>query len=396
MAAAFLLWFFCKRIVWFEALVLAASGFLISTIYYACVVHGAYADAETWSGQVITATHHSRWLEYYEYAVYRTEIYSDSKGHIHTREVFDHWEPTSSWHDDSWDENDTLVSDYSIDQPRFEDIHRKFGKITPIPGIRYTMEHNSHMLSGDPNDYQTINENHYVYPVTTIKHWENHVKASPSVFSYKPVPETIPVFPYPKNKDHFVSDRILGPVDISHEKWDQLNSELGPTKKVNLIICSYGDQGSDIAQFQESKYIGGKKNDLIVCYGGPSNKPTWVHVFGWTESDLVKLNIETIILDHGVNNDILPLIKAEVIKNYKILEWHKFDYLKAEIPFIHYVWLLLVICGVGTGWILFSIYGLDIEKGDTEDNLSVDGIHHKKKETSIGQRMSMNRYKKHY
>ncbi len=390
--ASALLWFFCKKIVWFEAAILAVSGFIISTIFYFCVVHSMYSDIETWSGQVTSACHTPPWLEYYEEAVYRTEYYeeeeteyeTDSEGHTHShtvtvtksREVFDHWEPEQRWHQDTWDATDTLIGNYYVDQTRFEDIAKKFGAIVPEPGQRTTFEHNSRMISGDPNDYVTQNVNQWIYPVTTSKHWENRVKACPSVFSYKPVAPEIKVFNYPENSDHFSSSRLCGPVGMSLEKWDQMNAYLGPQKHVNVIVCAFGpESGMDMGEFQEAKWIGGKKNDIIITYGGGTNdaKPSWCHVFGWSESDIVKLDIQTIILNNGINDDIIPLIQAEIFKNYKIKDWHKFDYLKAEIPFNRYIWLILITLGVGGGWITFSLCN-NLDKNRKEDSFSYDGL----------------------
>lgn len=396
--AAVILWLSCKKVVWWEALVLSVSGFAISTAFYFIVSYSMYDDVETWSGQVEAAVHTPPWTEYYEYAVYRTEYYtvevssSDSKGrtryHTETRsrQVFDHWEPTTRYHNDEWNCSDTLVSSYSIGVSRFEDIHRKFGGLTAIAGVRYTYEHNSHMISGDPHDYQTVNIKNYVYPVTTVKHWVNRVKACPSVFSYQPVPPDVKVFEYPINDDHFSSNRVLGPVGISVEQWDILNAKVGPIKKVNLIICAFGtDSGLDMGECQERKWIGGKKNDIIITYGGGTNdaKPSWCHVFGWSESDLAKLNIESLILKNGINDKILPMIQTEIVKNYTIKDWHKFDYLKAEIPFSTYIWLIVITLGVGSGWIAFALYNGTSKDDDGESELL--GIKHEKARTSYGE-----------
>ena len=123
---------------------------------------------------------------------------------------------------------------------------------------------------------------------------------------------------------------------------------------INLIIINFGNREQSIAEWQRASWIGGKKNDLVLCYAGDSNKPKWVKVFGWTDSEIVKTELETLLMK-GVNESIIPKIKECIIKNYVIKDWSKFDYLTVEIPFSKYMWLIglqILFCG---GWILFAI-----------------------------------------
>ena len=96
------------------------------------------------------------------------------------------------------------------------------------------------------------------------------------------------------------------------------------------------------AQNQESKWFGGKKNDLVITIGGNSQKPDWCYVFGWTESDLLKQNLQTLILEKGLTDKTLPDIQSEIMKNYQLKDWHKFDYLDPEIPMSKAWWLILI------------------------------------------------------
>jgi hypothetical protein len=380
---AAILWYKFDKMAWWEAVIMSGLGIITALLFNLAAINGMTSDVETWSGQVSVAHFQPKWKEYYEYAVYRTEYYTttetyyttDSKGHSHShtrvvtksRQVFDHWQPSSRWHDDSWDSNDTINGNLGITKERYDDICTKFGKIVPRAGDRTTSSHNSRMLEGDPNDYYSENINNHVYPTTGIRSWENRVRAAPSVFSYRPVPPNIPVFEYPKNNDHFTSDRILGPTGITQYQWDQINSELGPVKKINLILVNFGpDKGEEMAEYQESKWIGGKKNDLVICCGGgiPA-KPTWVKVFGWTERELVKQDIQTIVMNNGLLPTILPLIKQEVIKNYEIKDWSKFDYLTVEIPTSSWVWMFVVVVAVTGGWCTFSMMN-GVDKDNSE------------------------------
>jgi len=359
-SVAVFLFLFTKKMHILEALISSVLSIVISFCFYKACVYFATEDQEVWSGQVTQAQFIPKWKEYYEYAVYRTEYYYedvadysiDSKGrryksgsHKERREtkVFDHWEPTTRWHGDSWYYWDTLEGSHDTDSSRYQNILAKFGHEDARPGDRRTTEHNSRMIAGDPNDYFAINANNYVYPTTTIKTWENRVKACSSVFKYSETIQKNPaLFDYPMPTDQFSNNRVLGTVQVNSWKLSQVNAIIGPQKHCNLILVGF-DGDSSLSQDLETKWFGGKKNDVVIVTGGKdSAKPDWCRVFGWTESDLMKVNIQTYVLKYGLTDKTLPAIQKEIETNYAIKNWKKFDYLDPEIPMEKAWWLILI------------------------------------------------------
>ena len=82
-----------------------------------------------------------------------------------------------------------------------------------------------------------------------------------------------------------------------------------------------------------------------MCYGqlDTNNVPTWAAVFGWSNSEICKRNLESILLEHPVNNNILPLIEKEIKDGYTIKNWSEFDYVSVEAPRWAYVILIILI-----------------------------------------------------
>jgi hypothetical protein len=372
------LWIYISKFNWIEALILTAIGFLIAGIFHFIGIYSMTYDQEIWSGKVIDSTYIPAWTEYYEEAIYRTEYYTETETYTNsrgetetrtvskTREVFSHWEPRTRYHSECYSYRDTLNNDKSIDEHRYEDIKQKFGsKVNVSKGRRSTISHNSRMISGDPNDYTTINTTNYIYPVHEKRNWQNKIKACPSVFSFPKVPLNIKVYEYPKVNDQFSSNRIIN-TPISLIKWDQLNAELGPMKKVNLIIINFGEQDESISEWQRAKWIGGKKNDLVLCYGGLDVK--WAKVFGWTEKEIVKINLEQLLLQDKINDDIVPKIKEIVISDYIIKDWRKFDYLSVEIPTSIVLWYILGLVVVCSGFVFYSLKN-EFDKSNKEESL---------------------------
>lgn len=366
-------WITNKEVTWLEWIISSVISFAIAGIVHMCAVSSLTADVETWSGQITHAKQFSAWKEYYEYAVYRTEYYTkteyytDSKGRTrsrtvrHSRKVFDHWEPTSRWHSEHFKSYSNIDTEYSISKSDFDFLSKQFNDRAPVAGNRRTGEHNSRMIEGDPNDYLTNNKTGWIQPVTKLVHFENRIKAAPSTFSFLKVPKEVKVFPYPKNDNPFHSDRLIGSAALLDAlQFDQMNSRLGPNKKVNVILVGMGNVGSFDSQWQESAWLRGKKNDIVIVFGGLNKKPTWVKTFSWGEGLALK-NIETLLLREGVSNQILPKIEEEIKKNFVRGDWSRFNYITIEMP-MGRLWIYIVILIVVQTVFWFLAFKNDFKK----------------------------------
>lgn len=312
-------------------------------------------DYETWSGKVVQTRHFSAWQEYYEYAVYRTESYQTTETYMDgnktktrtvtkTRQVFDHWEPTSRWHHDEWKAYSNIGTTYNIDKPKYLYLVKAFGNEKAVRGDRSTSEHNSRMIGGDRNDYVADSPKDIVEPITDVRQFTNRIKSTPSVFNFVVVPDSVKVYEYPKNSNPWKSDRLIN-TKLDLKQWDQMNARLGVNKKVNVIFVTFDSADSMLGTYQHSKWLGGKKNDLVICKG-----QGWSKVFGWSESDICKRNLEALVLNAEITNDIIPLIEQEIQTNYTKREFTEdFEYLTVEPQWNHWMVYLLLIVGAQVG-----------------------------------------------
>ncbi len=365
-----------KEIVLWEWLVGASVGLITAAVFNVVAVMGMTDDIETWSGQITATRYYPKWVEKYKVAIYRTEHRTrqetryrtvGSGKHSHTQsysvtvsysvQVFDHWEDRFRTHGPDWMayiSYGRCSDSIGINQAFYEDIKKNFGGkvFVESPG-------KGGFYSGDPHTYLTNNETGYIYPSTIEKKWTNKIKASPSLFSFVKVPEGTPVFDYPTNKNWQVSDRVMGAAKdyIGILDWDRLNARLGPSKKCNLIIVGFKSGDSSLGQLQQAKWVGGKKNDLVLTFGvDTTGKIAWSYVFGWTEKETVKKDLQTILMDNPLNGSILPKIESSVFNNYLIKDWSKFDYLTVEPPSWSYLILitLMVLSQIGFYYFAFN------------------------------------------
>jgi hypothetical protein len=346
-------WCFNREISWKEAAVGVTAALLTASIFHGIEAVGVFipSDTETWSGSVQYAQYQPRWREYYEEAIYRTETYqsgTDSKGNpiYSTRTVFDHWEPRRRWHEAEW-WVETSLGQFSITKNRYNDILKEFGGMRQVAGRRTTGEHASRMIEGTPYDDVTVNVNKYVYPVTTTKKFENRLlRCKDSLYSFDPVSEEQAkrLFEWPTNNDRFDSNRLLGSAKQlwSQRSWDQMNAVLGPQKLINLIAIGFPANTSlETGMLQERYWHGGKKNDLVLCFGGDPHKPEWTYVFGWTEKQLVKRLLENRLRDGEASiEEITKIVRSE----YQLLEFEeKFANIEIETPTWYYVVFFLIV-----------------------------------------------------
>lgn len=357
------LWGKNKEVIWWEWLASSALALMMAALFHWIALEAQCRDHELFSGRLINAVHYPWWQDKVRVEDYRTETYHTGSGknrRTHTRRVHTghHYEYNN--HPEYWEAEGEFGAylgnkTYRISQEFFDEICRNFCGGTP----RVEQPHKSNFYKGDKNVYIADNKTDYCYPLTHWVSFENRVKACPSLYSYAPVPAGIPVLPYPKSENPFTSDRLMGTAakTVSQRNFDVFCSRLGPTKKVNVILIGFGQSDSEIAHYQEASWIGGKKNDIVLCYGGPDPlHPSWTYVFGWTESSLVKANLQTILLQNQIDDSILPLLHSEIVKNYEIKDWKKFNYLQVDPPpWSYWVYILTMILCQGAFWAWASV-----------------------------------------
>jgi len=338
----FYLWITQKEIVWWEWLLSVLIGFATVGIIHGCLYAGMTSDTETWSGHIIRATYYPEWIEEYQEA--HTSCSGSGKNEVCTT----YYTTEHRTHERYWEADSSTGESNKIEEATFKQISNIFGNYNTEDGNKSGFD------GGDPNIYATYNRTGQIYfPTTTTRSWTNIIKATKSNFSFVEIPKNMKTLEYPQNNNWFQSDRLINVSTITPHAWDVLNTELGATKKINLIMIYFGNKDKEQAMYQESAWVGGKKNDLVICYGGIEGN-RWSYVFGWTEKSLVKRNLESIILDNKMNDGIIPLIKKEVQENYQIKDFSKFNYMQIDPPSWAYLVTFIIVLLTQVGYWMYS------------------------------------------
>jgi len=322
-------WLYSKEIVWWEWCLAPVIATLAATILYFSFTSLICGDTQTLSGFVVSARYQPYWVE--------ESTSTDSKG----RKTTSHTTHYPSWF---MTYSTGHIEEVEIKPNDYVDLYNKFGrKRHAVLGSRPSFDH------GDRFDYIVNNETNYIQPVVVPKKYINRLKHSTSLFTYKEEKQTIP---YPNVTNYFISNRLLGSAKSQFNQldFDRMNARLGPMKKVNIIFVGFASSDNTLGHQIETQWQGGKKNDLVICYG-----KNWAYCFGWTEHDIVKRNLESLFLVPTINNTMLSRIESEVRTNYILKDWNKFNYVDINFPLWTYIVCIIIMVLIQVVYFIFAL-----------------------------------------
>ena len=156
-------------------------------------------------------------------------------------------------------------------------------------------------------------------PCSISSSFTNYIKAVPeSLFNMVTENEFLEfngLFPpYPSVYGYYKVNRVLPMgVEIPVKEWNSYLNEkvkkLGPAKQANVILVVVNTNNQRYRYALEDKWLGGKKNDIIVIIGS-SNYPT----IDWAD---------TITLGRNEGNSLMTVEMRDSIMNIGSLEDHK-------------------------------------------------------------------------
>jgi hypothetical protein len=349
----FIVWIFWNKVNWIEMVAGSVISLMVAGIFHGVTYDMMTADTEVLSGQITRATFHPEWVE--EYQEMHTSTSTDADGNTTTSVYYTTEHRT---HRKYWDCDTDLGQSHNITIEFFNQIKQNFNNLTTEKPYKSGFD------GGDRNIYVSYNKTGYIYPVTMKRAFKNLLQCSDTVYSMPKVPKGVSVFEYPYPSEWNKSNRLINENRISVYDFDCLNTKLGFFKHINIIMINFGkNKDSGIAEYQRSKFLGGKKNDLVICYS-KEGVDEWAKVFSWSESELCKRNLETIILRNPINKNILNQINNEIIMNYTAKDWSKFDYISIEPSGNAIIVYFIIVLVVQGGCFAFAFFNeIDKQRG---------------------------------
>jgi len=295
--------------------VVALPGMLLIAICFAVSYGSAVADTEIWNGQIVSKERkHGTYEESYDCNC-RTVTTGSGKNQTTSTKCDTCYRThyTVKWNADS------TIGGFTIDS---KDSTWRSVYDSPDP---------DRWLSIKPGD-----------PAAKQHTYTNYVQAVPQSL-YAALPGTtmdrykakLPKYPdqvYDFYRcDHFVQ---YGFAFTDAAQWNQdialMLRDLGPKKQVNVIVNIAKTADTSYAEALRTFWEGVNKNDVVVVIGSlDGQKIEFVRILSWTKSELFKIELRDALLELGTidRTKIMPLIQAQIAKNFERRHMAEFEYL---------------------------------------------------------------------
>lgn len=316
--AAFCRWRFPKTITWAEAAGQLAIGVVIVAIVWGISTYSLTADTETMNG-VVTGKEKNWTSCSHSYSCRCRTVTTGSGKNRSSHTVCDTcYEHANDW---NWDVS-TTVGDFRVDR-----IDRRGSDEPP----RWTIVKNGQ-------------------PVAMPHGYTNYVKGAPDslfqiIADYKgKLPE------YPGFYDYQYQDRVVG-APQEDARWNRNMAEMlktiGPERQANVVLV-ITDQPPRFADALRSKWIGGKKNDVVIVVGTATYPDIrWVRVFSWAKYDIINVSLRNALLDSRRLDPLqtILIVRDKVRQLYVRRPMADFEYLKDDVHPSGWVMVLALILG---------------------------------------------------
>ena len=327
-----------KQIHHIEFIGMCISSVLVSCIVFSLSCIPVVNDTYFQSGKYTTVSYHPYFVE--EYQQRHEESYAcghDDEGNTQycTRVYYTTEHDT---HPEYYYVEDSLQQGSIIDKSQYNQIRKEFGNVLKIDRTCRFNHSEQKRVKGDSNLYYYNNEtNSYKYPTTKIVKWHNPLKKTDSLFNTK-TQQILRNYPI---RSSWVSNnrmQIKQKSNFTKKDWDILNTKIYEITKSNVALLEV----DSIEEANQIKYDWntGKKNDIIICFSGNINDPSFVKVFGWYESEMLSVQLETDLLEKGID---LYTIETDIIKLYKPFDFKQFQYLALKQPSFLQLFLTFVV-----------------------------------------------------
>lgn len=194
-------------------------------------------------------------------------------------------------------------------------------------------------------------------PVAKTSSYTNYIRgAKASLFNfeqYKQYTAQVPEYPdtiydmYKINRVIDIGANITNKVELDNGL-SYVLSRIGGKKQVNIVLV-FTNQQEEFSYGVRNKWLGGKKNDLIINIGvDKTYNIQWVKTFGWSSNEMVYIKLRDDLKSVGnITNTkrLLDVIETDVSAYYQRKHMKDFEYLQNEVePATEKLMWALIIC----------------------------------------------------
>lgn len=360
--ALVLLLFFRKETVWWEYVILLAPSILMYFLIRFVIVSAETSSTEYLGAYASKIYHYDEWDEW----IHRTctrQVYAgtDSKGHAKYRtETYDC--SYREYHPERWEIEDNNGATFPISETEYKNLV----KLWQTPQHFIDMHRDYFRIDGDAQYYEWNKQKETIRDITYPKTYKNKIKVSKSIFNFEEISKKeasgYGLYEYPSVSENYRQNSIIG-YKLNDKKavneFNYINSVFGEKYQFRTFLLFYYNKDILVSEKQRSYWVGGNKNEFIICIGLDSitNKIQWVNCFSWMDEPRLEVYTEQYINDQD-SLDITDLglfLEKQIPSEWKRKEFKDFDYLKIELTTGQYIGILIFILLYNIGISIFII-----------------------------------------
>jgi hypothetical protein len=330
--------FWPRKVGWAEMGIALVAGIAISAVVYACGMVSQTSDVEVWNGEVLSKERERVSCSHsYDCNCRMVPVPRSCTGSGKNRSC------TGGGTERKCDTCYEHSNDYSWR------VHTNIGN--------WTIDRVDRQGITEPPRWSVVNPGD---PVSDTHSFTNYVKAVPESLFHAHADMTntfdamIPEYPSAIYDYWHINRAISMGVPVPDMKeWNRdisfVARDVGPKKQANIIVIFVNTADQSYIHALEGKWIGGKKNDIIVVIGSTSYpKIDWVAVSSWTDKALFKVQLRDDIMNLGNidRNKIIEAIHVNTMKTFERKHMKDFEYLKYQIEPPFWVLSLAAVLGI--------------------------------------------------
>ena len=358
LVSVFLLFFFRKKVVWWEYIVMIAIPIVVSIVIRLIMISYNNTDIEYLGDYITKVRHYDDWDEW----VHRTCTRTYKSGNTTRTQTYDC--SYRRYHPERWTYFNSKGEEYPVYYKEdFELIKNKFGTSANF----VDMKRRYYRIDGDAQDYYWNKTEQTAYTVTEPHTYKNKIQNSRSVFGFEEINKKqahalgLYDYPYIEHNDQLsvLSDSIKVD-DKSIDAVKYVNGMYGRKYQFRLYVLLFPyDKGIEISELQRSYWVGGNKNELVVCLGIKDNTHVgWCNAFCWSDSPKLELVTE----QYFTEKDTLDIVAyTKVVReglergDWQRKEFNDFDYIRPELSGGQNIALLIILLLYNIGISIFIV-----------------------------------------
>lgn len=356
--AIFLLIFFRKETTIPEYILLIVPSIVIFFLTRVIMIGVNTSDVEYLGDYVTKVRHYDEWDEWVVRRCTRTR----KVGNTTVTESYDC--SYRAYHPERWSYFDSNDNEHWLFyKEEYDLIRKRFG----TPEYFIDMHRKYYRIDGDAQEYRWGGTEQTAYTTTNSHKYKNKVQNSRSVFNFteisKAEADSLGLYDYPVIIAHdqtpILSKNYVVPTS-QERSIRYLNGFYGKKYQFRTYILLFPyDKGVEISELQRSYWLGGNKNELVVCLGmKDSCHVGWCNAFSWCDSPKLDLMTE----QYFTTNDTLDLTAySNVLRqglkqgDWKRKNFEDFDYIKPELSGTQNIVLIILLLIYNIGISIFIV-----------------------------------------